>query len=67
MSNTQKTMRAKQHLILAHETVRSLLSPAFSGNEPQKPTQEPQPQDKQTQHKLPTDDPLTSCAPVCGR
>ena len=69
MLNHHKTLRTKQHLILAGETVRSLLSPAFAGNGPQ----DPPPKDKQPKDKQPkendgnTDSPGPSCAPVCPR
>lgn len=72
MLNHHKTMRTRQHLLLARETVRSLLSPAFAGNGPQDPQhKDKQPKDKQPKENGPlpgnSDAPGPSCAPVCPR
>ena len=55
--NNQKPPRTKQRLILSRETVRSLLSPAFTANDPQKTPKDGLTKHKHCQEKVPTTDP----------
>jgi hypothetical protein len=66
MLNSNKTLRTKQPLLLARETVRSLLSPAFAANDPKNPPQDPQRKDKHPPHQqtTPTVDDI-SCPKIC--
>jgi len=68
MLNHHKTLRAKQHLFLTRETVRLLLSPAFAGNDPKNPPNDPQrkgPQDPEPPTPGCSKDGGPSCAIVC--